>query len=794
MDPAGSHTTKKLPGEFVLPVPAPPLAPVPPPVSLGNYTLVEELGRGGMGAVWRARDGAGREVALKLLAHGWSEEDLVRFQREAALSRGLTHEGIVQVLDWGIDRGTPFLVMELIQGESLERRIARTGPLPPQEAAGVAMDVARALAHAHARGVLHRDVKPGNVLLDGMGRARLVDFGLARRLTAEESQALTQSGVALGTPATMAPEQARGERDLDGRTDVYGIGATLYWALTGRPPFEGRTWITTMRKAIEESPPRPSSHQAGIDPALEALCLRCLEKAPGDRYPGARELAAALSEWLRTSRRGGGGRSAAALAFGAGGLAALGLAWVVLGGGEVARSPAPAPLATPGTERQPAPSPPAERRLTPALAARDARARTRVERSPRSVAAVEAWLDRARVAALGGLAERAQEHLAAAEEVLAALEPDASQEEGVLLARARLLAERGAWERAIETLVARSRGTTPAIAVGRLSELLGAYPATAEQLLAAASVVRAARRPGALEEARILAFMEALLLAEAGRPAEGRETLAGEGDLVQLLGCCLQADRLAAALALLDAAPSPAPPEIRESLLHGLARWDDLRRQLEARGGESGQDLVRLAAATRYAGHYQQALELFQRALEAGVPRHQVDFNLAGTLNSLDRWEEALEVYARVAGPCAGVSVVARYRRCETLLHQGRPLEEAEAELRTVPEQELRKVPEGYNQWIRVLTAQGRDAEARGRLAELQALAEDPDANPDAIEMLRRAPRFRIWGLAVAGRLTEARAELAALRVAGSDLDLDEIAADLRTWEQRLETWGRRWR
>ncbi|RMG15253.1 MAG: serine/threonine protein kinase [Planctomycetota bacterium] len=264
----------------------------------GRYRLVRLIGRGGSGAVYLARDPDGRRVALKVLSAGAGPEELLRLAREARLAARLDHPALVRVEGLGVQEGRPFLVMEYVPGGTLQARLAR-GPLPPERARSIACALARGLHHAHERGVLHRDVKPANVLLDRDGAPRLTDFGLARplqrRLPQGRGLTLTREGDLLGTPSYMAPEQALGESGrVDRRTDVYGLGATLYAMLTGRPPFAGGTWLRVLADVVHVAPRPPSERARGLDPCLESVCLRCLAKAPTERYASAHALAEAL--------------------------------------------------------------------------------------------------------------------------------------------------------------------------------------------------------------------------------------------------------------------------------------------------------------------------------------------------------------------------------------------------------------------------------------------------------------------------------------------------------------------
>jgi hypothetical protein len=293
---------------------SPPTGPFPRPAGelsgpFGRYLIERKLGEGGMGAVYLARDTQlDRPVALKVPFLGGPEADALRarFLHEARAAAALHHPGICPVYDVGEADGTPYLTMPYLTGEPLSRRLAR-GPLPVAEAAALVEKLARALHYAHERGVVHRDLKPGNVLLDEHGEPVVMDFGLARR--AGDSH-LTQEGQVLGTPAYMAPEQLGGEvAGMGPPCDVYSLGVVLYELLTGATPFVGDLLALASQVAYDE-PRRPSKVRPGVDGRLDAICLKALAKRPAER-PSMRELASALAEYREADRRAEAGIGAA---------------------------------------------------------------------------------------------------------------------------------------------------------------------------------------------------------------------------------------------------------------------------------------------------------------------------------------------------------------------------------------------------------------------------------------------------------------------------------------------------
>jgi serine/threonine protein kinase len=269
----------------------------PLPRTFGRYVIRKRLGKGGMGAVYLADDTVlERPVALKIAlfqgAKGSAPAE--RFLREAKAAAGLRHEGICRVLDCGEIDSTHYFTMEYVPGKPLSEVLDESGPLDPIRAAVLVGHVAEALAVAHKVGVVHRDLKPANVMLGDTGRPVVVDFGLARR---QEDLSLTREGDVFGTPPYMSPEQINGE-EVGPAGDVYSLGATLYHLLTGRPPFQGATLTQLAERIAKEPPELPSRLRPGIDPGLEAICLKALAKAPGDRFASMDEMAAALQKFL----------------------------------------------------------------------------------------------------------------------------------------------------------------------------------------------------------------------------------------------------------------------------------------------------------------------------------------------------------------------------------------------------------------------------------------------------------------------------------------------------------------
>ena len=266
-----------------------------------------------MGAVWRARGPQGEPVAVKLLLAGEQATPLQqrRFEDEARALLRLRHPALVRALDGGVTAGVPYLVLEWVEGESLQARLDRQGPLHPADAVELVRRLALALEHCHRHGLLHRDLKPGNVLLRASdGAPLLVDFGLARALDPQEGRSLhTRTGQGVGTPGWWPPEQVHGRRhELGTWSDVYGLGGLLYAALCGRRPQAGETLLEVLA-ALERPPAPPSQHRPGVPPELDALTLLCLDPDPARRPQRAADVALALERWQRRSRRRGASRT-----------------------------------------------------------------------------------------------------------------------------------------------------------------------------------------------------------------------------------------------------------------------------------------------------------------------------------------------------------------------------------------------------------------------------------------------------------------------------------------------------
>src|SRR5947209_5162266 len=267
---------------------------------LGDYELLEEVGRGAQGVVFRRRQKSlKRIVALKVITLGqWaSKPHLKRFRREAEAAASLDHPGIVPIYEVGERDGSCYFSMKFVEGGQLDE-VVRRAPMSIRQAAELIVKVARTVHYAHEHGILHRDIKPGNILLDQKGEPHLTDFGLARLVESEST--VTRTMEVLGTPSYMAPEQAVGNNAaVSSVTDVYGLGAVLYQLLTGQPPFAGGTTYETIKLLLDTEPRQPRLLNPKIDRDLSTICLKCLEKDPKRRYSSALTLAEDLNRWLK---------------------------------------------------------------------------------------------------------------------------------------------------------------------------------------------------------------------------------------------------------------------------------------------------------------------------------------------------------------------------------------------------------------------------------------------------------------------------------------------------------------
>jgi serine/threonine protein kinase/Tfp pilus assembly protein PilF len=272
----------------------------PPMHEFGDYELLEEIGRGGQGVVYRARQKSlNRTVALKVIGLGrWaSTPHLKRFRHEAEAAARLEHPQIVPIYEIGERDGSCYYSMKFVEGGQLDELVRRE-PVSPRHAGELLVKIARTVQFAHERGILHRDIKPGNILLDRHGEPHLTDFGLARLI--EQESTITNSFDVMGTPSYMAPEQATGHtKELTAAADVYALGAVFYQMLTGQPPFAGGTTYETIRLVLETEPRNPRLWSPKVDVDLATICLKCLEKDPKKRYETAEALARDVECWLR---------------------------------------------------------------------------------------------------------------------------------------------------------------------------------------------------------------------------------------------------------------------------------------------------------------------------------------------------------------------------------------------------------------------------------------------------------------------------------------------------------------
>src|SRR6266853_6129966 len=267
--------------------------------ALGDaYTIEGEIGRGGMGVVYRARDERlQRRVAIKVLPPelAFQRDIRERFTREAQTAARLSHPHIVPIHSVGEGQGLVYFVMGYVDGESVAARIRRRGPLPVEEVRRIMKETADALSAAHALSIIHRDIKPDNILLEGSrGRVMVTDFGIAKALSSTSGATLTGAGVAIGTPAFMSPEQAAGERDIDGRSDLYSLGEVCFQMLTGELPFNAPSVAGILMKQITEPAPDLRAKRGDAPEDLALAVTRCLEKDPESRWPTADALRRAL--------------------------------------------------------------------------------------------------------------------------------------------------------------------------------------------------------------------------------------------------------------------------------------------------------------------------------------------------------------------------------------------------------------------------------------------------------------------------------------------------------------------
>ncbi|HLZ21944.1 MAG TPA: protein kinase [Ktedonobacterales bacterium] len=270
-----------------------------------RYELQEPIGRGGMATIYRAVDlRMGRTVAVKILREVYSTDPkfVTRFQREARAASALQHPNIVQVFDYGQSGESYFIVMEYVEGADLRRYLKKRGILENERAVEIAHDVALGLGAAHKRGIVHRDVKPQNVMLNDDGLVKLTDFGIASMYKDAEAERLTTTGMTLGTVQYYAPEQAQGEI-VSPAADIYALGIVMYEMLCGRTPFDGDTPVAVAMRHIQDTPDPPSTYNPRITPGLERIILRCLEKDPRARYRDGDALAYALENYARSGGR-----------------------------------------------------------------------------------------------------------------------------------------------------------------------------------------------------------------------------------------------------------------------------------------------------------------------------------------------------------------------------------------------------------------------------------------------------------------------------------------------------------
>ncbi len=295
--PSAAPAPAPAPAPPHVPPPAPPPAPLPVE-QLAGYRLLSPLGRGSMGSVYKAVQlSLDRTVALKVLSPHLSHNPAYarRFEREALASAKLNHPNIIAALDVGEDRGYRFLVMEYCEGQTVAEMLGG-GPLDEHRSAGIAIQVARALDHAHRSTIVHRDIKPANILVTREGVAKLCDLGLAKEVSADGSQ--TEEGMAMGTPFYISPEQARGDRRIDIRTDIYALGATLFHMVTGRAPFPGPNPAVIMTRHINDPLDPPDEVNPRVSRGLAQVIEKMMAKAREERYQSPADLMTDLQAWM----------------------------------------------------------------------------------------------------------------------------------------------------------------------------------------------------------------------------------------------------------------------------------------------------------------------------------------------------------------------------------------------------------------------------------------------------------------------------------------------------------------
>src|SRR5262249_36712340 len=266
----------------------------------GRYEILLLLGRGGMGAVYKARDvELDRIVALKLIRSelGSNPEVVRRFKQELILARQVTHKNVIRIFDLGQSDGIKFITMDFVEGQDLRSVLKQKGKIPPSEAAKIMLQICRALEAPHGEGVIHRDLKPQNIMLDSNGRVRVMDFGIAR---SAYLPGMTQTGALMGTPEYMSPEQARGDK-LTERSDLFSLGVIFYELLTGQSPYPGDAPLATLWKRLQEKPKPPIDVDPAVPKALNDIVMKALEIEPESRWASAREIANQLELWLGPS-------------------------------------------------------------------------------------------------------------------------------------------------------------------------------------------------------------------------------------------------------------------------------------------------------------------------------------------------------------------------------------------------------------------------------------------------------------------------------------------------------------